>query len=263
MPCVEIRQLDVEDRGLQRVDAEVAADVLMKILRPHAVHAEVDQLLREGVVIGRHRAGIAEGAEVLRREKREAADRAEGSGALAVELRADRLRRVFDDRNSEIHPVHVGALSVEVHRHDRLRLFGDRFPDLRRIDVVVGEIDVDEHRRCVKPRHDARCGEERVRRHDDFITRTDAEDHESDQERVGARRERDAVFCLAIRCEIILEIIHALAEDEVLRLVDLVGDPEDFVADRRVLELQIEKRNGHARECKRDAVALAAPESIN
>ena len=54
---------------LQGVDSKVPADVVMKILRPHAVHAKIDELRRERVVVRRHRAGIAERAEVLRRKK--------------------------------------------------------------------------------------------------------------------------------------------------------------------------------------------------
>src|SRR6476659_11439137 len=43
-PGVEMRQLDVKNGGLQRVDAEVAANVSVVVLRPHSVYAEVDEL---------------------------------------------------------------------------------------------------------------------------------------------------------------------------------------------------------------------------
>src|SRR5471032_329527 len=41
-PLFQMAQLDVEDGRLQRIDAEVAADVAVKILRTHSVNAEVE-----------------------------------------------------------------------------------------------------------------------------------------------------------------------------------------------------------------------------
>ena len=61
--------------------------------------------------------------------------------------------------------------------------------DLRRIDVVVGEIDVDEHRRGAEAIDDAGGGEERVRGNDDLVARPDAENHQRDEQRVGAGRD--------------------------------------------------------------------------
>ena len=69
-----MRQLHVQDGRLQRVDAKVAADVAVVVLRTHSVHAIIEQLLGERVIVGGDRAGVAERAEILRREEREAAD---------------------------------------------------------------------------------------------------------------------------------------------------------------------------------------------
>src|ERR1044071_2978902 len=99
-PSLQMRQFDVQDRRLQRVDAEVPADVAVVVLRTHAVHAVVDEEVVQGVILDRDRAGVAERAEVLRWEEGEAGDRAENAGAHAVELGADRLGRVLDDRDA-------------------------------------------------------------------------------------------------------------------------------------------------------------------
>ena len=97
----------------------------------------------------------------------------------------------------------------------------------------------------------AGSGEERVRGDDHLIAAADAENHEGDEERVGAGREADGELRLAVLREVALEVIDALAEDEVLRGVNLFGDAEDLLAERRVLQLEVEQRNGHGRgECK-------------
>ena len=83
--------------------------------------------------------------------------------------------------------------------------------DLLRIDVVVGEIDVDEHRRRAEAVDHAGGGEERIRGDDDLVARPDAENHQRDQQRVGAGRKSDRVLALAIRGEVALELIDALA----------------------------------------------------
>ena len=69
-----MRQLDSKHRRLKRVQSEVAADPLVKILRLRAVVAEQTDLVRKRRIVGRHQPGIAERAEVLARKEREAAD---------------------------------------------------------------------------------------------------------------------------------------------------------------------------------------------
>ena len=249
-PSIEVRQLDVKDRRLQRVDPEVAADVAVVVLRPHPVDAEVDELLVHRLVLARHGAGIAERAEVLRREERKRGHRPEHAGAAAVVLRADRLRRILDHgqivfRSDAVDLVHRRALAIEMHGHDRLRGRRDARLDLRRVEVVISEVDVGKDRRRAEAVDDAGRGEERVRGDDDLIAGTDAEDHEGDEQCVGAGRNADGVSAVAVGGEVALELIDALAEDERLRLIDLAGDTQHFVANRGVLQFQIEERDGH------------------
>jgi len=49
----------------------------------------------------------------------------------------------------------------------------------------------------------------------------------------------------AVRGEIALERLDALAEDEGLRVVDLFGDAKDLAANFGVLRLQVEQGDGH------------------
>ena len=52
---IEIRQLDLQDRGLDRVEPEVAADDVMEIARLHPVLAKNSEALRQLVVIAHDR----------------------------------------------------------------------------------------------------------------------------------------------------------------------------------------------------------------
>jgi hypothetical protein len=96
-PAVQVFQLDAQHRRLQFVDPEIAADERMKILRLAAVHAQHPHVLGELRVIDRAQSRIAEGAEILARKEREAADVADRADAHAAVLGADRLRGIFDD----------------------------------------------------------------------------------------------------------------------------------------------------------------------
>src|SRR5471030_2697538 len=70
-PAVEVRQLYMQDRGLQRVEAEIPAHEPVVVTRGLAVHAHRAKLRRPRVELRRHHAAIAEPAEVLRWEERE------------------------------------------------------------------------------------------------------------------------------------------------------------------------------------------------
>src|SRR6185312_8517696 len=125
-PRIEMLQLDVEHRGLDFIDAEIAADVRVVVLRLAAVYAQNLYALRQLRIVSDAQPRIAEGAEILRGEEGEAPDIAEAAGAPSVRiLRTDRLRRILDDLEPEApRDLHersdVGHLPVEVHRHDRL-----------------------------------------------------------------------------------------------------------------------------------------------
>jgi hypothetical protein len=111
--------------------------------------ADVRRKLR---IIGRHQAGIAEGAEVLAGEEREAADCPERSRLLPLAGGANRLGGVFDHRNVVLRGEfeqrrHVGAQAVEVNRDDGARARGDRRADPVGIQHQRLVVDVNEDRR--------------------------------------------------------------------------------------------------------------------
>ena len=97
-PGVEMLQLDHEHRRLQLVEPKVAADQRVVVLRLAAVHAQDAHALVQPAVVADAHAGVAECAEILRREERQAADVADAAGPPAVRQRgADRLRGILDD----------------------------------------------------------------------------------------------------------------------------------------------------------------------
>lgn len=68
-PRGQVRQLHAEDRRLQRVEPEVAADQVVVILRLHPVVAQEPQPARQRLVSAGHQAAIPERAEVLAGKK--------------------------------------------------------------------------------------------------------------------------------------------------------------------------------------------------
>ena len=64
-PSIEQRQFDPQDGGMNRVEAEVAADHMVIILRLGAVDAQDAHLLGQVIIVGGHCAAVAEGAQVL------------------------------------------------------------------------------------------------------------------------------------------------------------------------------------------------------
>ena len=130
-------------------------------------------------------------------------------------------------------------------RHDRFRARRDCRDGLRRIDVERRRVDVDEHRLCADARDAAGGGEERVGGRDDFVAGADAERHQRQQQRVGTGRHRDRVADAELRGELALERVHLGPHDEALAVADARDRGENLVAQRPVLRLEIEQRNGH------------------
>ena len=116
--------------------------------------------------------------------------------------------------------------------------------DLRRIDVVGLRVDVDEDRLGAGAGDRAGGGEEGVRRGDHFVARPDALGHQADQQGVAAGGDGDRVRAAAVLGQLGFAVGDGRAEDALLAFQHGVDGRADFVADRGVLGLQIEKRNG-------------------
>ena len=265
MPVVEVWQLDQQHRRLQLVEPEVAADHRVVVLRLHAVHAQLLQPRRQRLVVGRAQPAVAEGTQVLGREEREAADVAEAADPPAAPvLGADRLRRVLDDPQPEARGqfrdrVHVGGLAVEVHRHDGLdAAAGDpvdqltvaglaqRLEELTEpegLEVVGDRVDVEVDRARAGAGDRPAGGEEGVGTGEDLVTRPDVERHQRHEQRVGARRDADAVLRPAVGRDLLLQLAHGGTEDEHLRLGDVQHGCIELGLEGAVLGLEVEQRD--------------------
>ena len=122
----DVRQLDAQQGGLQRIEAEVAADHLVKVLGAATMSAHQARAVGERIVFGGEQAGIAESAEVLRRKEREAAELADGPDLFALEAGAEGLCGILDDgqavgRGDGREGAHVGRQPEQVYRQDGAR----------------------------------------------------------------------------------------------------------------------------------------------
>src|ERR1700739_1430599 len=116
-------QLYSQDGGLQRVQAAVGADDLVKISFLAAVDAEHREPFGDGRIVGGDHATVASATEIFRGEKTETAGVAESAGEAAGVARTDGLRGVFDDdeivrAGDSEDRVHVRGQSEEVDGHD-------------------------------------------------------------------------------------------------------------------------------------------------
>ena len=107
VPLVELRQEEAQERRLQLVEPRVVADEVEVGLVARAVEREHAHAFGERLVARRDEAAVAEAEEVLRREEAVRRDEA----LLRHARRAERLRRVLDHRDAELHEL--------VHRRGR------------------------------------------------------------------------------------------------------------------------------------------------
>ena len=202
-----MRELDAQDARLERVEPGVVADVDEGALVLGAVEAVVLDLLGERVVVGRDRAAVAEGAEVLGREEREGGDRAERAWAATVgQPRARGLRGVLDHREAERGDLlDRGDVAEQVHGDHGLGLGRDhlahvlgRHQERRRVDVAPDRPRAEQRDRLGR-------GEERERGDDHLVPRADAQRAQREQQRVGAVGHPERVLGADVARELVLE----------------------------------------------------------
>ena len=141
-------------------------------------------------IIGRDKAAVPQGVQVLQGMGGETPGLAKSAAGLAMIGRADRLGRVLDDHQAVLlsqsaKGVHLAQASGQVDRHDRLGAGGDGPRNGLRIDVLVRpHIGED---RC-RPHMDDGGGrsDEGVGRRDHLIARPYAQRLEGEDEGVGS-----------------------------------------------------------------------------
>ena len=131
---VEVRQLCVEDGGLDFVEAAVAAHVVEDVVARRAVVAQGAHHVGQFVVVGGHGSGISKGPEVLRGVEAVAGSMAEAAAFLAklriLKCAAMCLGVVLKEQEAVLlaevtDAGGVGAAAIEVDNHDGTGLFRD------------------------------------------------------------------------------------------------------------------------------------------
>jgi hypothetical protein len=183
-----------------------------------AVVGEAAYPLGQLGVGGDHRAGVAEGAQVLAGIEAEARGHAERAGPPVVPLATVRLGGVLDQRNARPRgdggqAVHVGHVAVELDHDDRAGARGDgRGQDLGGDQEGV-RVDVDEGRNGADPDHRGGGSDERVGGHDHLVAGPDAERLQGELQGVGAVGDTDRMGGVAVTGETGLELGDGRAAD--------------------------------------------------
>ena len=218
VPLVQMRQLDAQDGGLQRVEPAVVALHLVDVLHPRAVVAQHAEAVGQLRVVGGDGAAVAQGAQVLAGIEAPGHGIAVRAQALALVARAVRLRAVFQHAQAVLagngqNCVHIGGLTVEMHRQDDFGARGDGGLDARRVDVVGALVRLHRHRRRAALADGQPGGDVGVAGHDDFVARPDVHGAQGQVQRIQAVGHADAVGGAAVSGIFGFEGVHFRAED--------------------------------------------------
>src|SRR5215471_4819078 len=126
------------------------------------------------IFAGEEHSAIAGAAEIFRRVEAQTADRADRAGAPAAIVGADRLRGVFNYRNTmlcrRLHErLHVHTLPIQMHRYDCFSSRGDGCLDTFRVEVECRFIDIDKNGPAAQTSDGCGGGKKGERRSNDFV----------------------------------------------------------------------------------------------
>jgi len=239
-PAVELGEEDAQHAGLQLVEARVVADELEVNLVTRTVEPQHAHSLRKARIVRRDEAAVSDAEEVLRRIE---AERRRDARARNVG-RAERLRRVLDDGNAQLHELRQrGRPAEEVNREDRLRALGDPGGDILGLEVHRRRVDIREDGRRSAP-GDCLCRRvERERRTDHLVPSADSERVEHEHERIGTVGHADRVADAEIVGRLALERGDIGPENELAALEHAVDRLADTRQERGVLSFYVNERD--------------------
>ena len=148
VPLIEVRELDVKRRGLQRIEARFRLDQVLVLLTLSEI-APQPQFVGKRRIVADDGAGVAVGAEILSWIETKAAGVAEASNTPSVVTRAVCLSGILDNAQTVTlrkrqYRLHRNGLAVQVHRHDGLGAGGyGCFEPFRIEEVRVVRLDED------------------------------------------------------------------------------------------------------------------------
>ena len=243
-PAVEMRRLDAEDRGLQRVHAEIAADQVVVVLRLHPVRPQQPRALRQRhrhCVVSRPASPNAPRFLLGKNEKQPNAPRPPSGRDLYVAPMACAASSTIGIPARDA-PSSIGSMSAL--RPNRCTgtiafvrgvMAGD---GLRRVDVEGRRIDVDEHRPRAQAGDRAGRREKRVGRRDDLVARPMSSAMSASSSASVPEETAMAWRTPSIARQLALERGDLGAHDEALAVADACDRGENLVAKRPVLRLR-------------------------
>ena len=227
VPAVELRQKDAESGRLDLVQSRVVTDELEALLVPGAVKSQHPDRLGEALVARRDEAPVPDAEQVLRREEAERAGDADRPGPAAFHGRTERLRGVFDHRNSSRKLGERRRAAEDMDGEDRLRSVAHPGGHIGWIKIQRHRIDVREDGCGAAPQHGLHGRVERERGADDLVAGSDPHRVQHELDRVGAVRDSDGVRRAQVGPGLLLESADVRPEDEARRFEHLVDRRPD------------------------------------
>ena len=156
-PCIETRQLHVEDRRLDLVQPGVASFQHAPVASLIAVHAEQPDRGRMLLVSREHEPSVTVGAEILGGVEAERRQITGGADFAPLEARTVRLGAVLDQRDAQLAAGRgqgqgVQRMAVQVRRDHRPRAGADAATHLGRLQQAGGTVAVRERHIRARPR---------------------------------------------------------------------------------------------------------------
>jgi hypothetical protein len=208
-------ELHPKHGSLEGVEAHVPPDGVVDVSLPRAMNAKLAHFVGDVGMLGHDHAPIAEGAEVLRGEKRE-----RGRPYALADALHEGLGGILEQDDAILaQPVERGAPPEEIHREDRARSLCDARLCSVHVDVEISA-DVGEHGCCARVDDGLGGGDERERRDDHLVAFANALGPKRNEQRVAPRRHRDGMRHVELARDLPLERLHLFAEHEPPRAHD-------------------------------------------
>ena len=245
-----VAEFDSEERGLKRVEPEIASDHFVVVFGLAAVGPQKAGALGEGIIVRNQKPSVTEAAEILGWEEAISTKVPDRSDRFPFILRSDRLGAIFNHGQAMgfgqgHHRIHVRTLSEEMDRNDSFRLRGDLGGGFDGIDIETDRTGIDKNGGGAYPGDAARSGEEGEGGDDDFIARSDAESHQGEENGVGAGGTADAVFRLHHGGTFFFEGVHFGTHDKLARPQHAGESGGEFGFKGQVLGVDVEEWDFH------------------
>ncbi len=213
-------QLDAEDGGLDLVQTAVGSHHVVVVADLRAVSAQHLHLLGQLRVAGQDHPTVADPAQVLAGEEREATQVSQAARAAAMKGGSGGLGTVFDQTQSvapgdRLQLLHRGGVPIQVDGHDGSGAGSDGRLDTGRIQRVGLGIDVGKDRRGSRQGRRAGRGHEGEGGADDFVARSHPQGAQGQVQGVGPVADADAELCPVPGCKFGLEGLDFGAQDVV------------------------------------------------